>query len=546
MKEVLNETYTPGEQDFTPLVAKLRAANIDVVYVGGYHNDAGLLARAMHDQGMADRALLRRRARSPTSSGKPPATAANGTLMTFPPDPRKNPEAAELVARLRADGIEPEGYVLPTYAALQLWADAAIEAGSIDFDTVVAVLGSETFATVLGPVSFDAKGDSSLPGYVVYLWRNGRYDYAECDGTAGLANLITDVAGIRVGNASDASLKSGVTVVLCDEPAIASVHVMGGAPGTRETDVLATENTVERIDAVVLSGGSAFGLDAAGGVMDGLARKSAAALPSVPCGCRSCRPRFSSTSSMAATRIGATEAPIARLGRAALDAAARKFALGSVGAGTGATIGDAEGRARLGFGKAARTASPSPRSPRSMPSARRPSATDRISGRRLSRSAASSAAAAALAARRGARRSATSSRRESAPTPRSPSSPPTPLSSKAQAKRLASWSAMTASPAPSGRCILRSTATSSSLSPPAGSRSPTPPSAMIEIGAAAAACVARAIARAVYEATPAPGDLVPTWHERFGAQPARLTPTPGRARPAHDCADADSMLAGRP
>ena len=82
----------------------------------------------------------------------------------------------------------------------------------------------------------------------------------------GPRNLITDVMGLRVGNASDARLKSGVTTVLCDEPAVAGVQILGGAPGTRETDLLEPHNLVETIHAVVLSGGSAFGLDAASGV----------------------------------------------------------------------------------------------------------------------------------------------------------------------------------------------------------------------------------------------------------------------------------------
>lgn len=81
----------------------------------------------------------------------------------------------------------------------------------------------------------------------------------------GPTNSLIDVAGLTVGNAGDVRLKSGVTVVIADEPAVASVHVMGGAPGTRDTDLLAADQTVERIDAVVLSGGSAFGLDAASG-----------------------------------------------------------------------------------------------------------------------------------------------------------------------------------------------------------------------------------------------------------------------------------------
>ncbi len=86
----------------------------------------------------------------------------------------------------------------------------------------------------------------------------------------GPRNLITDVAGLRVGNAADARLKSGVTAVLCDEPAVAGVQVLGGAPGTRETDLLEPHNSVEAIHAVVLSGGSAFGLDAASGVQAAL------------------------------------------------------------------------------------------------------------------------------------------------------------------------------------------------------------------------------------------------------------------------------------
>src|SRR5262245_20306761 len=84
-------------------------------------------------------------------------------------------------------------------------------------------------------------------------------------------NLITDVAGILVGNAEDLRVRSGVTVVLCEQPAVASVHVMGGAPGTRETDLLAPEQSVQSVDAVVLSGGSAFGLAAADGVHADLA-----------------------------------------------------------------------------------------------------------------------------------------------------------------------------------------------------------------------------------------------------------------------------------
>jgi len=86
----------------------------------------------------------------------------------------------------------------------------------------------------------------------------------------GPLNLITDVAGLSVGNMADPTLKSGVTVLVCDDAFTASVHVMGGAPGTRETDLLEPHNTVQGVDAIVLSGGSAFGLDAASGVQAAL------------------------------------------------------------------------------------------------------------------------------------------------------------------------------------------------------------------------------------------------------------------------------------
>ena len=86
----------------------------------------------------------------------------------------------------------------------------------------------------------------------------------------GARNLITDVAGLSVGNASDAAIKTGCTVLVGNKPFTCGVHVMGGAPGTRETDLLAADKTVEQVDALVLSGGSAFGLDAASGVADAL------------------------------------------------------------------------------------------------------------------------------------------------------------------------------------------------------------------------------------------------------------------------------------
>ena len=150
----------------------------------------------------------------------------------------------------------------------------------------------------------------------------------------GPKNLITDVAGLRVGNAQDDALKSGTTVLTAEAAFTASVHVMGGAPGTRETDLLAPDKSVAAVDALVLSGGSAYGLDACSGAVDGLRalgrgfRVGKALIPLVPGAIL-----FDLLNGGDKDWI---ENPYRALGRAAFDAAADSFALGSVGAGTGA------------------------------------------------------------------------------------------------------------------------------------------------------------------------------------------------------------------
>ena len=103
--------------------------------------------------------------------------AGQGTLMTFSPDPRKNPIAAGLVKRFRAMNYEPEGYTLYTYGAIQAWAMAAEKAGSTDTGKLIKVLRTSKFETVLGRIGFDAKGDVTAPGYVFYEWSEGKYDY---------------------------------------------------------------------------------------------------------------------------------------------------------------------------------------------------------------------------------------------------------------------------------------------------------------------------------------------------------------------------------
>lgn len=150
----------------------------------------------------------------------------------------------------------------------------------------------------------------------------------------GPRNLITDVAGLRVGNAADAAMKSGVTVLTADAPFACGVHVMGGAPGTRETDLLAPDRLVEQVDALVLAGGSAFGLGACDGVMAGLraaGRGFAVGPVRVPI-----VPGAILFDLLNGGDKDWDESPYPALGRRAFEAAGPEFALGSHGAGTGA------------------------------------------------------------------------------------------------------------------------------------------------------------------------------------------------------------------
>jgi len=158
---------------------------------------------------------------------------------------------------------------------------------------------------------------------------------------AGARNLITDVAGLRVGNAQDMRLRSGVTVLVADAPFTAGVHVMGGAPGSRETDLLSPDRVVEQVDALVLSGGSAFGLDAASGVAEGLrdmGRGFAVGDMRVPI-----VPGAILFDLLNGGDKDWSDNPYRALGRAALAAAADEFEIGSTGAGTGATTATLKG-----------------------------------------------------------------------------------------------------------------------------------------------------------------------------------------------------------
>jgi branched-chain amino acid transport system substrate-binding protein len=176
VKEVLYEGYTAGEKDYAALVSKLKLAGTDVVYLGGYHTEAGLIVRQMREQGL-QATMIAGDALLTSEFWQISGNAGTGTMMTFAPDPRKSAAAGEVIKRFQAKGIDPEGYVLYTYAAIQTWAQAANTVKSEDAKLVAAEMQKATFKTVIGDFQFDKKGDPSLTPYKIYQWQgNGSYD----------------------------------------------------------------------------------------------------------------------------------------------------------------------------------------------------------------------------------------------------------------------------------------------------------------------------------------------------------------------------------
>jgi branched-chain amino acid transport system substrate-binding protein len=174
-KEVMDESYTAGEKDYTALVSKLKEAAVDAVYVGGYHTEGGLILRQMREQGL--KAIM--------ISGDAFVTdefwtitgdAGEGTIMTFAPDPQKFGTAKAVVDKFKAAGYNPEGYTLYAYAAIQAWAQAAAGAKSTDGKAVAKWLrAGNAIHTVLGDITMNEKGDIKDAKYVWYAWHAGKY-----------------------------------------------------------------------------------------------------------------------------------------------------------------------------------------------------------------------------------------------------------------------------------------------------------------------------------------------------------------------------------
>ncbi|MGB6535589.1 MAG: branched-chain amino acid ABC transporter substrate-binding protein [Xanthobacteraceae bacterium] len=183
MHEVLNEGINTGEKDYSALISKIKLANPDLVYFGGLYTEAGLIVRQMRDQGVTA-PLMGGDGITSDEFATVGGPGVIGSLMTYGPDPRNRPEAKAIVAKFRAKGFEPEAYTLYSYAGVQIIAQAAAAAKSLDPKKVADMMHSGMhFHTVIGDISYDKKGDITRLDYVVYIWKkdaSGKITYVQC------------------------------------------------------------------------------------------------------------------------------------------------------------------------------------------------------------------------------------------------------------------------------------------------------------------------------------------------------------------------------
>jgi branched-chain amino acid transport system substrate-binding protein len=172
-KEVLYEGVNVGEKDYSAIVSKLKASRADYVMWGGLHTEGGLIVRQMRDQGMKT-VMISGDGITDNEFAAIGGAGVEGTLMSFGPEPRDNPNAKEIVAEFKAAGFEPEGYTLYSYAAMQILQQAAEKAKSLDPRKVAEAMHSGMpFKTVIGDISYDQKGDRTTVDYVWYVWKKG-------------------------------------------------------------------------------------------------------------------------------------------------------------------------------------------------------------------------------------------------------------------------------------------------------------------------------------------------------------------------------------
>lgn len=173
VKEAMYEAYNDTDKDFTALVNKMKQNKIDIIVLGGYHTHAALIIKQSREQGLGAQ-MIGFDSLETAEFAQLGGAATDGVLMSFPPKPESDPANAALVAKFKAQGYNPEGYTLFSYAAIKVWADAAKKANSIEADKVAAALRSGKYPSAVGSLEFDAKGDIRDPVYNLYIWKGGK------------------------------------------------------------------------------------------------------------------------------------------------------------------------------------------------------------------------------------------------------------------------------------------------------------------------------------------------------------------------------------
>ena len=184
IKPVLYDGVNAGEKDYSAEVSKVKASGADIVYWGGLHPEGGLIVRQMRAQGVGA-TMMSGDGITDNEFAAIGGPGVVGTLMTFGPDPRKKPTAADVVKEFAAKNFDPQAYTLYSYAAVQIMAEAAEHVKSTDPKKMAEYMHTgATFHTVLGDLSYDKKGDLKQAGYVMYTWKkmpDGKITYVEND-----------------------------------------------------------------------------------------------------------------------------------------------------------------------------------------------------------------------------------------------------------------------------------------------------------------------------------------------------------------------------
>ena len=172
-KEVLYEGVNTGEKDYSAVVSKIKASGADYLMWGGLHTEGGLIVRQMRDQGMKT-IMISGDGITDDEFAQIGGPGVEGTLMSFGPEPRNNPNAKEVIAEFKTKGYDPQGYTLYSYAAMQIMKEAAEATKTLDPKKMAEYMHSgKPFHTVLGDISYDKKGDRTNIDYVWYVWEKG-------------------------------------------------------------------------------------------------------------------------------------------------------------------------------------------------------------------------------------------------------------------------------------------------------------------------------------------------------------------------------------